>query len=76
MKQARELPIGIRVAFEEPEPYFFMGRWTSILTGVVTANDAKTGAGFSVRWDDGEEDWIDYKDAAFGYVPGLQGTKS
>lgn len=74
-KQARALPVGIRVGFAASEPYLIRRRWTSAPGGTVLVNDPEADDGFLVRWDDGKEGWIDYRDAKDVFVPGFPGTK-
>jgi hypothetical protein len=75
-KQAKTLPVGIRVSFASSEPYLIDGDWTSRPRGTVLANDPKAGNGFLVKWDDGQEGWIDYQGATDLFVPGLKGTRT
>jgi len=66
-KQAKTLPVGIVVSRGRAGHEFERG--------TVLVNRPRTDNGFLVRWDDGQECWIDYRGAKNIFVPGLRGTR-
>jgi len=65
MKQAKTLPVGMRVAH-----YVLTGPFPM---GSVISNDAKS---VLIHWDDGLEARLMHRDAARIFCPGLPGTKT
>ena len=69
-KQAQTIPVGMRVAF-----YDRLNRDACRKAPLGTVTEKLTG-GLYIKWDDGQQGWIDYRDAGDIFVPGLPRTRT